>query len=624
MKIRSIIQTIFFLTFVAGSIVQAQERLVPLVSNPVLQNANKASHLKTGTIDTLQLPIIEDFSNSNPFPESSRWTDRLVYINHSFGINPPSYGVATFDAIDSTGAIYSNASTLSFLADALTSQPINLFLPLDTTVYLSFYYQPGGLGDAPEPGDSLVVEFFAPASDKWFPVWSAPGSASDNFKIVMINITDSRFLQKGFRFRFRNYASLAPAYEPSLKVNADHWNLDYVYLNNRRSYNDTIMQDAALVQPVGSLLVNYTSIPWEHFRLAGISAVKAIFQIHLNNLSSDRREFSPVFKISPVWVPGAGYMNNFQSDQVKAFQTLKYDAAFNYGFTSDEKDSALFEVSLDINQTKTDWVPANDKIITHQLFSDYYAYDDGSSEAGYGLTGEGTRTAKLAYRFNNLHPGDSLYAIDFYFNQSFANASKKFFKVAIWADDNDKPGELIYSQDGAVPLYNGINTFQRFILDTAQVVTGPFYIGWIQTTADFLNIGFDRQNDHRQDVFFNITGAWMPSLVKSEGALMIRPVFANKSRKSSISPADILKNLNRGVRIYPNPSSDLLRIECGDQSQMMRITLTDLHGSLIRSLLESGPDCKINVSDIPNGIYLISIQSYSGINSRQKLIIIHE
>lgn len=622
MNIKNIVLTLILPALLSGFELQAQERLVSVSSNPVLINRGAPVHLKSLDVDTLQLPLIDDFSNNSPYPDSSRWINSDVYINYSFAVNPPTYGVATFDAIDSIGKVYSGASTASFPADKLTSRPINLFFPRDTTVYLSFYYQPEGLGDAPEPGDSLVVEFYAPDIRKWLRVWSTPGTPGHDFRIAMINITDSRFLQKGFRFRFLNYASMAPSFEPSLRVNADHWNVDYVYLNNGRHYNDTIMRDAALVQPVRSLLLNYTAMPWEHFRLAGISAVKAIFQINLNNLSSDRRAFSPVFKISPVWSAGAGFEKKFQADEVKAFQILNYDAAFNYGFSSDERDSALFEVSLDMNQVTPDWVPGNDRIVSKQIFSDYYAYDDGSSEAGYGLVGEGSRTAKLAYRFNNLNNGDSLFAVDFYFNRSFNDASRKFFNLAVWADDNNKPGKLIYLQDGAVPKYDGINNFQRIQLDTAQVVNGAYYIGWMQTTADFLNVGFDRQNNHKQDIFFSITGTWQPSAF--EGSLMIRPVFANKSRKSGVGPDALPAGISNPVKVYPNPSDDLIRIDCGEQSDMIRVTLIDLQGRTVRNFLEAGPLCAVSVADVPNGIYVIHVQSDSGIQTRQKLIVFHE
>jgi len=622
MKIKYIFHLIGILAIISVDNTQAQERLVSVSSNPILRSQQVRPVVKSVMSDTLQLPFLDDFSNSSIFPDSSRWTDSDAYVNHSFAINPPTYGVATFDAMDSSGAIYSSATVESFLADALTSKPIDLFLPLDTTTYLSFFYQPQGYGDAPESDDSLVVEFYAPAMDHWYRVWSTKGSSSQDFRIVMINITDSRFLQKGFRFRFRNYASMSPSYDPSLKVNADHWNLDYVYLNNGRHFNDTIMQDAALLEPVGSLLLNYTAMPWEHFRIAGISAVKAIFRINLNNLSSDRRAFTPTLKISPVWVPGPGFEKTYQSDEIKAFETLNYDAAFNYNFSTSETDSALFDVSVDLNQTLTDWIPANDRIVSEQIFSDYYAYDDGSSEAGYGMRGEGTRTAKLAYRFNNLNNEDSLYAVDFYFNQSLANASKKFFRLAVWANDNGTPGDLIYAQDGAIPEYNGINAFQRIVLDTAQLVTNTYYVGWIQTTADFLNVGFDRQNNHGQDIFFNISGNWQNS--QFEGALMIRPVFANKSRKSGMDQTGRSNLQANPFMIYPNPSDQQITIDCGDLTGRIQMTLTDLRGSLIRIIEGTGPVYKIPVSDIPNGIYLIRVQADSGISTRQKLIILHE
>jgi hypothetical protein len=622
MKIKHIVFSISFILMATGLKLQSQEKLVSVATYPVLTRAAATIPQKTGLSDTLVLPIRDDFSSSSPYPEELIWSDRHVYINSSFAANPPTYGTATFDAIDSAGTVYSGATVQSFLADALSSKPIDLFLPADTTVYLSFFYQPEGLGDAPEPDDSLIVEFYAPSTRRWHSAWSTPGTAGHDFKIVMINITDSRFLQKGFRFRFRNYASLSPSYEPSLKTNADHWHIDYVYLNTGRHFNDTIMTDAALVEPVGSLLLQYTAMPWEHFKIGGITNVKAIFPIHLNNLSLDRRAFTPIFKVTPVWAAGTGFEKRMLSDEVKAFETLKYDATFNYGFSSNEADSALFEVSLDLNQETSDWIPGNDKIVSQQLFTDYYAYDDGSAEAGYGLVGEGTRTAKLAYRFNNQNNADSLYAIDFYFNRSFADASRKYFSIAIWSDTDNRPGELLHMQPGGVPVYNGINEFQRIVLDTAQLVPGNYYIGWIQTTADFLNVGFDRQNNRQSDIFFNRTGEWQQT--QFEGALMIRPVFSNKSRKTGINTLESGNLKNQIVKVFPNPSNNLINIDCGDESRTLRITLSDIQGRTILNLQETGPTCKISVSNVPDGIYFLGINSDSGINTQKKLIIIHE
>ena len=58
------------------------------------------------------------------------------------------------------GEFYSNSGyDVSFIADYLSSQPINLDYSADKNIYLSFYYQPQGFGDSPEETDSLILEF---------------------------------------------------------------------------------------------------------------------------------------------------------------------------------------------------------------------------------------------------------------------------------------------------------------------------------------------------------------------------------------------------------------------------------------------------------------------------------
>lgn len=600
----------------------AQERLVSVTGYPRRTVNNQQDIRKSGMQDTLSLPVLDDFSASQGVPGQAIWSDSKVYINNSFGENPPTYQVATFDMMDSTGMIYERATVESFLADELTSLPLDLFYPGDTTVYLSFFFQPQGFGDAPEPTDSLVVELYAPDSHRWYRVWSMPGGPVADFRIAMINISDSRFLQKGSRFRFRNYASLAPAYEASMKVNADHWNIDYVYLNRNRHYNDTIMPDASLFKPVVSLLVNHTAMPWEHFNIAGISAVKTFFQINLNNLSLDRRAYTPLFSIKPVEPAGTAFEKTLVSDEIKARERLSYDETFNYGFSLDASDSAKFEVTLDVNQQTPDWIPGNDKISVMQVFTDYYSYDDGSAEAGYGVHGEGTSDAKVAVRYRNYYPADSLVAVDICFNQSFDDASKKYFILAIWADDDNKPGELIHKQSGSKPQYSGINGFQTVYLDTAQVVPATYYIGWMQTTADFLNVGFDRQNNHKDDNLYNIYGTWQTS--QFEGSLMIRPVFANKSKKSGIDENPALAGSAAQVKLFPNPASETVSLSYTGNPVSTRVILRDLQGRLILDTRQSGTITQLPVSGVRNGLYVIEVRSESAVLSRQKLMILHE
>ena len=47
----------------------------------------------------------------------------------------------------------------------------------------------------------------------------------------------------------------------------------------------------------------------------------------------------------------------------------------------------------------------NDTIHYNQVFNNYFAFDDGSSEGGYGINGQGSRNAMVAYRFKSFHSG---------------------------------------------------------------------------------------------------------------------------------------------------------------------------------------------------------------------------
>ncbi|MDD3877657.1 MAG: hypothetical protein PHT69_13635, partial [Bacteroidales bacterium] len=232
------------------------------------------------------LPFVDDFSMIDIYPNQDLWADKYAFINNSYPKNPITIGVATFDALNDSGAIYSHANPQSFIADHLTSNLLRLdsiysgsnLVPVKTSdsLYLSFYYQPQGIGNAPEAHDSLVLEFYSPTDSMWYNVWSTYGQSyqsfintyQTDFRLIMVPITDSvKFFHKDFQFRFVNYASIGNNYEPSWAGNVDQWHLDYVCLNIGRNINDTVFEDVAFTGSMGSLFVKYQSVPWKHYLL---------------------------------------------------------------------------------------------------------------------------------------------------------------------------------------------------------------------------------------------------------------------------------------------------------------------------------------------------------------------
>ena len=210
-------------------------------------------------------------------------------------------------------------------------------------------------------------------------------------------------------------------------------------------------------------------------------------------------------------------------------------------------------------------------MIPADLFRDFiiiYAYDDGSPEAGYGLSIE---NAELAYKFAlNVEP-DTLSSVEIFFNSTIDSANLQPFYLEVWDSKNGYPNNELYSK--YVQPHNSISLdqFNIFTLDTALILkTDTFYIRMIQTTEDNLNIGFDLNDNSSKRIYYYIPGynQWYNSMYS--GSLMIRPILGPdslqhvgiKEKKSNTFEATI----------YPNPlnGNTLERsISRGNKSQIV-------------------------------------------------------
>lgn len=293
-------------------------------------------------------------------------------------------------------------------------------------------------------------------------------------------------------------------------------------------------------------------------------------------------------------------------------------------FQSTAVDFADFEVQFRLlsNTPPMDIIRANDTMRFYQRFYNYYAYDDGTPEAGYGLSLSG---AKLAYKFT-LNTPDSLQAIQFYFNNTLNLANQKYFMLTVWDDQNGQPGSIIYQQSGVRPMFSS-NLFQyvTYELDDALYLTGTFYIGWQQTTGDNLNVGFDLNHNHKQHTFFNTSGSWQQS--SKDGALMIRPILG--AYKDAIVAVPEIKQKTEpqsNLRIYPNPAhqADFLQIELlNNNSKDMQGLLLEMYDVSGRLVLKTAVENDgVRLPAFRSGMYILVIRNSSEqIIHKEKLII---
>jgi hypothetical protein len=631
------------------SFAQAQEGIKPLHANLSLiypelklQTFSSAPMYSGKSASTpLQLPFLEDFyyATQSRYPTQLKWSDSLVFVNTGFPIAPPSIGVATFDGLNHYGypyePNYSNQAE-SRPADTLTSRDINLYqigsqiLQASDSIGLSFYYQARGNGEAPEAGDSLILDFFKPKSGPndsvWIHrVWFAKGNSNANtndtaFKRAFIWITDTAYFKTNFRFRFRNKATTSG--------NFDHWHLDYVYLNTNRSMlGDTVFNDLTFAHVPSSFLQNYYYMPYQQYT-ANDMAQKNSVRIKNNgsqaiNMSYENRFYNSSNTLVHSYSGGAnGNLGPFKPNGYSQFAPHA-NPSFGYTFAPmlDSTDYTIKHFVYRSQGTSSDFLLNNDTIYQKQLFRNYYAYDDGGAEGGYYVNGvEG----KIALRFNVNFP-DTLRALRIYFDPAGALTTVEQsykFRIQIWANNNGTPGQLIYRDSVMYPKYadSAFKAVPQYSLTSYQILgPGTYFIGIQQAVATGIVIGFDRNQNFNQNLYYNIGNGWTQSQIK--GALMLHPVFG----KFIAAPASLRESnsiAGSTVKIYPNPANETVFVNFENNSKKT----CGIYNSIGQKLEErSGTEntFEFNTAQFEPGLYFIKIKEGSYHPVLKKIIIQH-
>ena len=599
----------FIFMFSFCTLVMAQEVLNELTLNGQLLGNTKAihatKHLKAGVNDTLSIPFIDDFSYEGPYPDENRWEDQHVYINNDLAIAPISIGVASFDGLDSSGYPYNISASInsSAIADYLTSKPIDLNYNVSDSLYLSFYYQPEGRGNAPEGRDSLVLEFRADDST-WVSMWNKsgfnPAEGDSTFYKVMVPVLNSAFLYKGFQFRFKNYATLSGS--------IDHWHVDYVYLDKGRTVLDDPLSDVTFVYSPSSMLKEYSAMPWKHYSSAQVATSLSNF-IRNNDTIAINTDYQYNILENNVSLATEGGTDNIDAYRDFGYSHCTPDCPsimnppVNYTFVADARDSATFVIEHTIKPNNlNDLVSSNDTVRYYQRFYNYYAYDDGTAEAGYGLTASG---GALAYQFN-IDRQDTLRGIKIYFNPQLKNISSYTFTVAVWADNNGIPGTLLFQDTLVKPVYtkSGPNGFFNYLLNKKDLtLNGKYYVGMIQTLEESLNVGFDKNTNKKDKIFYNIDGVWYNT--NFTGALMIRPMFG-KNFMIGIDEQKQEKFQKNTFTLYPSPANDRVMINTLSTAPF-DIMINDLSGRMVKLEKNLQNKTSIDVADLSAGMYLFTI-----------------
>ena len=560
---------IFAFLFIAYSSI-AQLHVFPIAHSTV---SKPTTSTRTKAVDPLTLPFWDDFSFSELkySPSAKLWqSGTTVWVNDGIGINPPSLKAATFDGLDANGKPYSVNDVLAKgRADSLVSNPIQLDLvpaPQRNTVYLSFYYQFRGNGEPPDAGDQLILYF--KTATAWVKVLTLENDGSlqrDAFYQVFVQVTGDQFFHDKFQFRFQNFGRLSGPY--------DTWNLDYVYLNSRPSATDNSYPDRTQSAPLTSLFNDYRAMPYQHFlKDPAANLTQPSFTIY--NLRVDNNQPLNYFSYDSILTykdESLSYSshvldnaetigNSLPGLERRTVQMSTIPSISNF---DNSADSIKIRLKLGLT-TKDNVLPAdagdydpfqyspinfrlNDTTRAEFVLSNYYAYDDGAGEYGAGLNQPG---AQLAYLFQmKTDEPDTLIGVDMYFPK-FGDETSQVIQLLVFGDNSGFPGSILYSEDVTLQR-SGQDKFWKHAFTNEVGVIGSFYLGWKQSSAAVIALGFDKNTDSGDKIYFNTNGVWEKN-ISEKGSLMIRPLFG----ESAVNDTNTgFKDVGNSPKAYPNPNS---------------------------------------------------------------------
>lgn len=591
----------------------------------------------------LDLPFFDDFSYQGVRPAAELWQDEDVLVNRNFGVDPPSVGVATFDAVDSDGQPYADAggSQATTIRDYLTSAPLDLSGETGTT--LNFYVQPRGLGNRPERQDSFLVQFLDNGGN-WNTVLQLeglPNTVGNSTPLPFMGQTipvPAQYLYNGFQFRF--------AAKSNERGAVDMWHLDYVKLDNESTALNT--EDLAFTSIPQSLVAPYTSMPIRHLQSGGISlftdTLSMLLRNHSENTPMNLSENGDVVLVSLAGtnLPVTSNTINpgFSTDNSVAPQTTERRArAFNNIASSsdnlNELRTYLFEttatdasVALDLSYSFTSANQANafasgalrenDQVVLTTVFDEYMAYDDGSAEVTVEVS-EGTTVLQRYDAFAE----DELKGLSIRIPRGLGSLGSQDLRLVVYAGDT-VPTDLLYSED--VPILfaedffrdslQGFTTYLfEEVIDLTKATT--YFVGWEQLRASRnIGIGFDRNNAPEDVQWFNTGNGWQRLTGTTTGAIMIRPLLSGFAGfATDTDEPELTIDL---VDVFPNPTNGTLHLRPrpGHALQELEVRLFAANGA---QLLQTRATRSLDLSLLPAGFYLLEV-SDGTVRNRHKII----
>ena len=667
----------------------------PFFSPFVLQKINTDQrHSAKTSEDTLSLvlPFFDSFTNikynirnNSQFPDSLKWlVRRNVTITRNQAINPPDYGVATFDGMQGNGYAHSNSRFANTnVADSLLSHFINLEgLTADDNVFLSYYVQAGGTASAPRPESSFKLflrdkrGIFQPFADGIFENNEYLGSKIDNSIFYQIHFNlDESYLHDKFQILFVNTSNLTNY--------GDVWHLDYVYLDKNRSRNDFHPDDVGFQGANMHRFPPYSACPLV------LRKDTAFFDVqpdtaYIHNLSEEVKNFNLEYFVKDSLGSALKPLALTVQNDIK--QGPEITQTYVMGYLDDAKEypyqifnltePKMLRQEWKITTKDSDLDKNNNRITVEYPTDSILAFDDGEFESSIGHNNPrrglasrlhwrksdtvytrriGTREYKIYYK-----SPDSIRAVwfSFYPRHEFIDTFLTF-RIGFWRDDVREVIPIYINREDTLCLHDRCNfcyNFGKVNADNCHP-KGPFHfyrypifpplpihdttllVGLIQNQA-FRDVGFGvllgrDVNTPNQGVYYQFQNEWRDINEYNNKNVGTPAMRFEISNNTSVWNKRTDKAQDISINIYPNPaSSGILNLQFSGKGQgvnfsKINASITDLLGKELWKITLDPTNasngwqivCPENISD---GVYFIKVQTESGETSQvyhQKILI---
>jgi hypothetical protein len=629
----------------------------PLLADPGRAAASPAPAARaTQRTAALTLPFFEDFTlprdgqpsplrwqnQTTSYPDGSGLTQNYsgggAYVSNRLASEPLTRGTATLDGLRANGLPYTPGSASIYSAtDTLTSQPIDLSgYSAASQLYLSYAWQAGTLAGSPVANGTgtpvfLTLEFLDNVG-RWTTIWTYnAANKTTRFRQQIFPLNQSGYFHSGFRFRFRASGNRASS--------RDAFGLDYIYLNNNRTASDTTFQDIATSRGLSSPLQNFTAMPAWQYAASSPSPLNPSMTTTVNNLLPSGNP-TPISWLGTVRELSSG---GFGGGTWVAGNQPLLAGARQVVISGDARTAALpaiatprryrYTLALQTNETNP-LTLANDSTYRDLELADYYAFDDGTAESFLTLPAQSTgpityyaypivaaqndqvKAIRLAPVFNNIPLA-----------QGGENYQNRSVTVAVWADDNGKPGTTPLATQAGVLTNTALAAGPVFVDVTFSKpvpVSGRFYIGYGQASGgQFLPYGFDLNNPSTAPQLFlynsqqNPQNPWLKPTLSTPGTIMMRAVMNNNVLATQAQQAT-----NAQFSLYPNPAPTGTTVAVSGPA-FRRAAVLDVLGRPVwqQPAAEAGQPTLRLPASLAAGVYLVQLTLADGSIATRRLAV---